>query len=475
MTEFRFNETERSRVDKLNALARSLGSPAPVAGPRMLVIGTSLVQQNDVATSAKISHWNRGWLTQARFFSRGRFFTPIWSDLRVYSGWEPSGTPGATRGFSGLNGGVSGQTLAQIINRVPLMYAQYNPQLVVLDAGTNDMGVLTKEAIHNGRIWITEYFTSRGVPVILLPILSRGTTSWASGSAERKKAAWVNASARAYAAKSVGVYYYDWNRKWVDFSSANGVPRSGFSPDDIHFSTPGGVAVGEDFALFVQSILPEPNPRVWSPDDKFDATHNPFGNLLTNPFCTGTGGSHGTGSTGTNGVATGMRSEISSGSATVVASKETRSDGRGDWQVLTYTPGAADSLAYYRTSTADTTHTYPAGAWVQASVEVEIGSFNGWQGVSLYVKDNGTNGLIAYGMEPYDAGAGLIKLPTRAMNGLITTPPIQLVSGSTSLRWRLEARIGSTGGGASGTGVLKVGAIELRQVADPRSLVLRSS
>lgn len=473
MTEFRTNEPERTRVNKLNSLAKGLEDKPLVPGIRTLFIGTSLVQQNDIGTSAKVSHWNRGWVTWARFFSRGRFFTPIWKDTKVYSGWEPSGVAGATRNFSGLNAGVSGQTLAQIINRVPMLYTQYNPQLVVLDAGTNDMGPLSKEAIHAGRTWIVEYFTSRGVPVVLLPILSRGTGSWASGSAERKKAAWVNARSRAYAQAENGVYFYDWNRKWVDFSSADGVPRSGFAPDDIHFSTPSGVAVGEDFALFMQSILPEPSPRVWSPGDKFDATHNPFGNLLTNPFCTGTGGTPGTGTTGS--ISTGMRVEVSSGAATVACTKETRADGRGDYQVMTVTPGATASLIYFRTSTADTAHSFAAGTWVQASIAVDIGSFNGWEGVSLYLKDNAAAGDLAYGMETYDAGSGLVKLPVRVMNGVIETPPIQIAAGSTTLRWRLEVRVGSTGGGASGTGVLKAGEVELRQVADPRLLVQRAA
>lgn len=130
--------------------------------------------------------------------------------------------------------------------------------------------------------------------------------------------------------------------------------------------------------------------------------------------------------------------------------------------------GATDSLLFFRTNTSGTAHTLEAGTWVQASCEADIGSFNGWQGVSLYLKDNGTNGMLGYDMEPFDDGAGNIKLPTRAMsNGLLVTPPFQIVAGSPTLRWRVEVRVGSTGGGASGTGVLKVGAVELRPVESP--------
>lgn len=437
---------------------------------RVGVIGTSLVQQNDVATSTKISHWNRGWLSWARYFSRGRFTCEIWHDPAVYAGWEPSQVVGATRSFRGLQAGVSGQTNQLIDARKAYLAESVKCDMIIIDSGTNDMGPVAKEVIQAARESLANFYLSYGIVVVMLPILSRGIGSWASGSAERKKAAWINQKTREFCDVTENCYLFDWNQYWVDPASADGEPRSGYSNDNTHFAPPGGVADGEALANFMVRFFPDPAPRVWSPDDKFDATHNPLGNLLTNPFCTGTGGTAvASGATGT--VATGMRVEVSSGAATVACTKETRSEGRGDYQVLTCTPGATDSLIYFRTNSADTAHTYPAGSWVQASVETDIGSFNGWQGVSLYLKDNGVGGLVAYDMEPFDDGAGFIKLPTRAMsNGMLITPPIQLVSGSATLRWRLEVRVGSTGGGASGTGVVKFGAVELRQVADPRTV-----
>lgn len=433
------------------------------------VLGTSLVQQNDAATASKISHWNRGWLSWARYFAKGRFSCEIWHDPAVYLGWEPSQAPGATRFFRGLNAGVSGQTIALIEARKQFLKSAVDCGWVVIDAGTNDMATLAKEAIHAARVELAHYYLAAGISVIMLPILARGTGSWAAGSAERKKAAWVNNQTIQFCKATPDCYYFDWNAYWVDFTNANGEPKAGFSPDFIHFQCPGGVSVGEGFANFAAKLLPEAFPRVWSADDLFDATHNPSGNLLPNPFCAGTGGANGTGSSGS--VSSSMRVERSTGDATVVCSKETRADGRGDYQVLTCTPGATDSLIYFRTNSADTTHTYPAGTWVQASCECEIGPANGWQGVSLYLKDNGIGGLIAYDLEPFDPGSGYVKLPMRQLNGMLVTPPIQLVNASPSLRWRVELRVGSTGGGASGNHVVKLGAVELRQVADPRGLV----
>lgn len=461
--------SERGSLSYVSAVKDRQVLPISVQGNRLGVIGTSLVQQNEIGQSTKISHWGRGWLSWARFFAKGRFECPIWQDMTFTAGWEPSGVANAVRGFSGLNAGVSGQTTAQILARKEYLANDVSCDIVVIDAGTNDMGSLSKEAIHDARVSLANYYVENGLRVVMLPILSRGVSSWSAGGAERKKAAWINQRTRELCASTPNCSMFDWNGSWVNSANANGEPISGYSSDDIHFSVPGGVAVGEAFATFLTRLLPDPAPRVWSQDDKYDATDNPLGNMLANPFCTGTSGANGTGSSGS--VATGMRVERSTGDATVVCSKETRADNRGDWQVMTFTPGSSDSLLFFRTNSADTNHSLAAGSWVQASIEVDIGSFNGWQGVSLYLKDNGTNGLIAYGMEAYDGGSGYIKLPTRVMNGQIVTPPLMLVNGSASVRWRLEVRVGSTGGGASGTGVLKAGAVELRPVSDPRKVV----
>ena len=443
------------------------GAAVPAGGARLGIIGTSLVQQNEVATSTKISHSSRGWLSWARFFSRDRFICPIWHDQTAYAGWEPSGVPGATRSFRGLNAGVSGQTIAQITSRQRFLLDNVSCDWVMIDAGTNDMGPLSKEAIHASRIALAKLYLAAGKRVILLPILSRSVSSWSAGGAERKKAAWLNQQARSFCAATPHCYLYDWNARWVDSASANGEPIAGFSNDGTHWSVPGGVDGGEGFAAFVAKLMPDPAPRVWSADDTFDATHNPLGNLLANQFCTGAGGTP-VASAATGQVANGMRVERSTGTATIACSKEARPDNRGDWQVLAITPGASDSLSFFRPNAADTVHALPAGTWVQGSIEVEIGSWSGWQGITLYMKDNGVGGLLAYGMEPFDDGAGYIRLPARVMNGLIVTPPIQLVAGSASIRWRVEVR---TAGGVAGAGTLKVGALELRPVADPRQVV----
>jgi lysophospholipase L1-like esterase len=444
-----------------------LNARLPSRSYRLGVIGTSLIQQNDVGANGKVSHWARGWLSWARVLSRGIFTTPIWYDPVSKPGWEPSGTPGAARFFNGLNAGVSGQMIKDIEARKYFLVNDVDVDIVVLDGGANDMGSQTKEYIQSYREALADFYLQNGKLVILLPILARNTTSWTAGGAERKKAAWINARTREFTKTRDGCFYFDWNKAWVDSMSANGTPLTGYSPDGIHFSPQGGYAVGLAFAQFLATILPEAQPRVTSQDDQFDATENPLGNLFTNPFCLGTGGSIGTGVTGT--VAPGLRLERSAGASTGVASKETRPGNRGEYQVLTLSPsGTGENLFYIRSNAADTPHTYAEGTWIQASIEVDVSAYTGWTGISLFLQDRGTNGLISYAMEPFDGGSGNEKLTGSAWSGLLVTPPIEIVAGSANLRWRLEVRFD---GAVAGTPVVKAGAVEVRQVSNPKTLM----
>ncbi len=436
----------------------------PAKGYRIGFIGTSLLQQCQAGglSTLKTSHSSKGWVSWARVLAGNLFYSPVWYDTNVYTGWEPSGTPGTSRGFNGLNAGVSGQTTDQILARKEFLVDNIDCDIVVVDGGTNDISNnVAKETIQANRETLANYYLDNGKVVILLPILARSVSSWPVGT-NRRIANWINQKTRAFVNTKKNCYFYDWNSQWINSANANGEPFTTYTEDGIHQYPLGGYYVGKDFANFLKTILPPAQTRIWSQDDQFHATDNPNGNLLVNPFCTSTGGAVGTGASGT--VAAGMRVERSSGTGTVVASKETRTDNRGDYQVLTITAGAGSGtdLFFFRTNAADTSHVIP-GTWVQASVEVSVGAYAGWNGISMYLKDqNGTNGIIGYGLEQY-----LTQLwPNEAWTGTIVTPPILLQSDSSLMRWRVEIRVAQA---TAGTGVVKFGAIELRQVANPKT------
>lgn len=437
-------------------------------GIRVAGIGTSLVQQSTVVSGSRISHSSRGMIPWARAHSKGRFLHDVWIDPAVIPGWEPSGIAGATRGFQGLNFGVSGQFADQIEGRLDYVKQNYSNafDVILVDAGTNDMGPKTKEEIQATRERICNFFLDMGKIVIFLPILARDVSSWASGSAQRKKANWINQKTREFVKRKKNCYLFDWNEKWIDRANADGNPRSGVSSDGIHFSVLGGEDAGIYLAEFLSAIFPLAQTRVWSPDDRYDQTDNQYGNLLSNPFCTGNTGTEGTGASGD--TATGMRLERSSGSSTVVGSKEARTDNRGEWQVMTYAlSGSAEDLFYFRTASADTAHNL-AGKWVVASCEAECNASDAIRGITMALYDqNGTNGKSATDLHPFD-GVSNVTWPPRARSLLLETPPILLAQDSTTMRWRIEMRVLGSGTIAP---IIKAGSVCLRQVDDPRVFV----
>jgi len=450
-----------------------------LAGRRVGVIATSLGQGCITANESTLASNTRSWIAFAHFFSGGIFEMATWHETRAFTGWEPLGVAGTTRYFRGLNAGVSGQNCAQILARKEFLVDQLDCDLVIIDCGTNDMGSQTKEYIQSAREELCDYFLNAGIAVVLLPVLSRAVSSWPANGTQRKKAAWINSRSRHFCQSRKGCYIFDWNAQWVDSANANGEPFVGASSDGIHFNPAGAVAVGEALAKFLATLLPPAQPRVWSQNDVYDATENPFGNLLTNQFCTGTTGTR-TGATVTGSVASNMRVELSSGNATVACSKETRTDNRGDYQVMAITTaanGAQDSLIFFRTDPANTTHTL-GGKWVEASIEVDISASNILQGATLYLEDNnGTGKMTVEGLEPYTAGQNdytpfvIQKLPNKVLKGLIVTPAMLLPANSTILRYRLEVRVAATADANPASVTVKAGAIELRQVQDPRAVV----
>lgn len=443
---------------------RFAGIPhAPVQGNRVAILGTSLVQHNFAANSGfKLSSWSKGWLSWYQVFNPGTILCPVWWDATVYPGWEPSGA-GTTIYYRGLNAGVGGAELSQIADRAEFLVHNINCDVVIFEGGTNDIPNYSAEYIHGLREEICDYLLSKGKTVIMTTILSRGISSWASGSDRRKKAAYVNRLTRDYVNSRKNCFLWDWNKQWVDFNSTDGVPKAGYSPDDTHLSTVAAFVQAQDLGLILNQIFPPVARSVTSPEDLYDATYNPRGNKMLNPVLTGTSGT--TSAPVTGSTATSMRTLRSSGAGGCVASKEVRADGRGNWQVLTLstTAAAGTNLFYLQTSTTDIAHGLSAGTWVKASVEVDVSAWAGWKGVTLHLRDNATGGIISYGMEDYGD-----VWPSTAWSGLIETPAIQLMDGASTLRWRVEIK---TDNAISGTGVIKLGSVELRAVKSPKEIV----
>ncbi|MEM6748815.1 MAG: hypothetical protein AAF608_15465, partial [Pseudomonadota bacterium] len=256
--------------------------------------------------------------------------------------------------------------------------------------------------------------------------------------------------------------FFDWNDAWVDRDDSDGQPKTGYSSDGIHFTPLGGYFVGKALAGFLAGIIPDPYPRVFSPDDLYDATDNPLGNFLTNPFLIGTSGAL---SDATGEMADGMRLERSAGTSTAVASKEAAEKG-GSKQVITITPAGSDSEFRFRTSSANTSHAH-GGGWMQASCKVDVeGAGDALNYITLSIDDQASNGVECQGMWEHDDSGLLPWNFGEDWSGTIITPPAQLMADSTDVRWRVTMGVN---GASSSTPVVKFSEVELRAVEDPRT------
>lgn len=432
---------------------------------RIAAIGTSLVQHNNEATSGGRMSWSgRGWLSWFRAYLGDAVDIPVWHDTTVYEGWEPSGTPGATRNFQGLNFGVSGQFVTEIEARLAFIDEHYIDEFdaIIVEGGTNDVAGGSASTTLAARKRIVEFFLARGKVVYMVPILLRGTSSWASASDTRKKCNWLNTQVAEYCRGRRNLFYLDWSKPWTDKTTADGVPITS-DADGTHFNIASAENVGKFLADYFAQILPPTQVRCRSQDDTYDATHNPQGNILANTFCLGTGGVAGTGASGT--VPDGMRVERSSGAdCSVVASKEVRYDGEGHYQVLTFTMGGSDlELFYFRTSSANTAHAF-AGQWLQASVTIETNDSDMIYGVKLYLQDQASGGLLCTDIHEYPTSGTVEAWPARYRKLQLKTPPMLMRNDSTAVRWRVEIRVKNTGTIAP---VVKIGSCELRNVPNP--------
>ena len=437
---------------------------------RVAILGTSLVNHNHAGSAAgALYSYARGWMAWAEAYAKYAFTCPIWWDDTVLEGWEPSGVPGATRYFQGLNFGVSGQYIEEIKDRVPYIIANYIDKFdhIIIDAGTNDMAVTDADSIQTDREYICDQFLAHGKTVTLLPILSRAISSWSSGGAERKKANWINSKTKEYINKTSGVYLFDWNMYWTNYTDTDGVPYADNTGDGIHFDAPGAELVGKALADHLLDILPAQPYSLIQPDDLYDATYNEKGSLITiNPLLLGgSAGANGTGSSGN--VVTGARIERSTATASTVANTiEADSDGYGNVQVMTFTLGTTDAKEdfYFRTSSADTSIAF-AGEFIQAGIEVETNNSDAILGLQLEINEPdlsySTIGLYTY---TWAEKGVLTPFPAMERRIAIKTPAFLVPDTTTRVRYRLRIIIDGT---ASVAPVIKVRNPWLKKVDDP--------
>jgi lysophospholipase L1-like esterase len=391
-------------------------------GNKVGIIGTSLVNQCDYGASIVCSRSQQGWIAWWMNFDE-RVDCPVWYDPSVLIGWEPSAVPGATRYFQGLNMGVSGQTAQQIYDR-RFDIAQMNCDIYILDMGTNDIGALTAQEIHDMRLLMVMFLeTLNPRKIIALPILAREASVWPEGSTAYIKYREVNRLSSLYIESRPRVFSHDWNARWVDQDSEFGYPRANASVDGTHFDGKGAFWVGKYMAEQMSSILTSELPE------------QPRENTLPGDL-TGTGGSASGGASGV--VADDFRLELVSGDAVVVGSK----DG-SDNQVFVITPQgtSGQSVIRFRTDSANTAHAR-AGFWMQSGIDVDVEAPACVDNFLLYLRD------YISGAGNVETGNGRIRSATNftAEDFVVKMRSSYCKFDATSdtYRWRLDVTVDNT-------------------------------
>ncbi|MCM2477743.1 SGNH/GDSL hydrolase family protein [Rhizobium sp. CG5] len=415
----------------------------PIHGGRVAILGTSLVQQNHFADHRQIWSWARGWSTWAEVLSGGRLDIAVFHDPSVQPGWEPSGRAGVTRGFGGLNCGVSGQKAHDIERRLDQVLA-LDFDLILVDAGTNDMMFETKEAIAATRQRIVDCLLEAGKTVILLPILARGTEKWAAGGAERAKANWINRKTIELARCRRGCHVFDWNAHWVDPLSEFGTPKKNFSDDGTHFSIAGGYAVGKALARYLAQFLSPVVPRIVSRDDRFEALLNPLGNLMENPECL---------------VTENLQDFLAAENRTEKLCCSVRYPSMEESRALELS--LEEGSAVFHCTDRHFHHNLPAGSWVQAACCVNVGPHQGWREISLTLREDADDALTSVALAPFVLGDGTFaQYPAEGWSGLLKTPPIKLRTSGGLLHMDLKLQVEK----GSDPATIRICDLDLRQI-----------
>lgn len=330
----------------------------------------------------------------------------------------------ATRNFAGMNGGISGNTTADVLARCAAMLAR-RPSVVLVSVGTNDVGasVAASTAMANLQA-ICGYFTARGVKVILSNIRPRGSSSIPDGDARLTILSDLNALISAYAAATPNVTLWD---AYAAYDDGAGRPVSGLLSDGIHPSRRGAQIAGRSLATVIASVMA----------DQAIAQIPTPGALMSNDIMAGTGGTASTGSSGS--MATGYTfTRVGGGTSTAVLSKN-----GSDFQQAVISPqaaGIADEawLIGRQSGGAPVSE----GMWIRTYARVKLSAWDGWRFI-------GHQGTRSVGLATVDAAA-VMDMPEEDTFDIIG-PPYLVPTGVTSISMVLRIDVDGTKTGSSGT------------------------
>ena len=400
--------------------------PRGFGGPLVMTIGSSILAQGFTSSAARFGYAGVGPMEWARIFCKQRF---------MYR-----------------NAAVSGQTSDTIKARLNADVLAYNPDVVVIQNGTNEIG------LGFGPIWedsvemYDKILATRAMLVVCgTMVRNKASSGWDDDNLQ--DVAELNQRKRGYCNINRNARYVQLDKYIIDPEQADGEPLANMLRDGTHFSNQGAFLAGQALYEVLNEIIPHTDVLSYSPlaVDGVDLIH---GIESTNPLLAGTGGTLGTGMTGV--VPDSWKFERTGGGApTAVCSKVTTGfDPTNKFQaVITPSGAAGDEEMYFYTSPAGFSPADSEGLY-EGLIGIEVEAWDEWQTIQLEVDDIGSVNKTYYDLTNiYDEA-----MPTHAWSGILRTP-IFASEGDFRIRMRIAVN-----GDGTGTGTIRLFNPQVRRV-----------
>jgi len=216
---------------------------------------------------------------------------------------------------------VSGSTTTQVLTQANAMAAlAVKPDICLINGGTNDFA--SAPTLAGANLAFTNITSaalilqSAGIVPVIEVDTPRTTASWSANAGV--VSAQYNRRLRVWCSQN-NIMLSDCEAQYI--IPATGEPATSYNvADGIHSASTGSCIRALSFLRTIEPLLGKHTWGAASPRDSYDATINPYGNMLANAIFSGTGGIHtGTGASGT--VPTSWMNRVISGTMTAVTSK----------------------------------------------------------------------------------------------------------------------------------------------------------
>lgn len=376
---------------------------ASLTNPGLRLVGDSIMSQNDTVTPG----------------STGSVTTAITRYPRAFHwfNWlNGGGIPFITsigvddHRRKGSNSGIGGNSWSDINNRIDAILATCPEQYILFHAGTNDInGNVSFNTITSNITTVLTKTIAAGKTPIMTTVLPRngvdGASDWSDSSgsggltAAQKRSVLnaVNTWMEWYCREN-GIICVTWHHVFAD---STGVAKTGYTVEGVHPNETGGYYLGKELLRQIGDLFPKQSRGLLLGNDDFDATYNPYGNILNGDF-SGTGGA--TNNAGGTGTITGTvpddwrMSKNTSTTTSVATSVIDRTDGTpGKMVEFTFTSAGTGSASedwrfeYWKSSSLNITSWANAGDVIAYTVDAEVVAGHGGVLKNIGPRFSGTN------------------------------------------------------------------------------------